>query len=46
LWSIETCTITPHSAGGHADEHARLVRHFLANLRRFESGERLVDGVL
>lgn len=46
LWSAPRCTITPHSAGGHRDEHERLVRHFLANLRRYEGGEALVNRVL
>lgn len=46
LWSMDNCTITPHSAGGHENEDQRLVRHFLANLRRFEAGERLADVVV
>ncbi len=40
------CYITPHTAGGHADEVGDLVRHFLGNLARFERGEPLVDRVM
>jgi phosphoglycerate dehydrogenase-like enzyme len=40
------CFITPHIAGGHAGESKTLVRHFLANLRRFEAGEPLVDRIM
>lgn len=39
------CHITPHVAGGHADESQSLVRHFLANLRRYEAGEPLMGVV-
>ncbi len=39
LWRAPNCFITPHSAGGHAHEGARLVEHFLANLGAL-SGER------
>ena len=46
LWRETACTITPHSAGGHANETARLVAHFLRNLARFANGEALVDRVL
>jgi len=46
LWSLPTCVVTPHSAGGHADEYERLVRHFLANLRRHDAGQPLVDQVI
>ncbi len=40
------CFITPHIAGGHRGEAETLVRHFLANLRRFEAGEPLHDRVM
>ena len=33
LWSEPNCFITPHVAGGHADEAKTLVRHFLKNLQ-------------
>jgi len=45
LWTAPNCTITPHSAGGHHDEHERLLDHFLANLARFETREALEDRV-
>jgi phosphoglycerate dehydrogenase-like enzyme len=40
------CHITPHTAGGHGDESGTLVRHFLANLRRYESGQPLRDRIM
>jgi phosphoglycerate dehydrogenase-like enzyme len=46
LWSAPNCFITPHTAGGHADEFDRLVRHFLDNLHSFEKSEPLVDRVI
>jgi phosphoglycerate dehydrogenase-like enzyme len=45
LWSAPNCFITPHSGGGHANEHTRLVRHFARNLRAWEAGEPLHDRV-
>lgn len=45
LWSAPNCLITPHTAGGHANESERLVRHFLENLNRFTAHEPLVDRV-
>ncbi|WP_437275279.1 D-2-hydroxyacid dehydrogenase [Sorangium sp. So ce375] len=46
LWRAPGCVITPHSAGGRREEQMALVEHFLANLRRFERGEPLVDRVI
>lgn len=46
LWTTPNCYITPHIAGGCQDEYSRLVRHFIANLRKFESGEALADRVV
>ena len=46
LWTTPNCFITPHTAGGHANEYERLVDHFLENLRRFERGETLVDRII
>lgn len=46
LWRVPNCWITPHTAGGHANEFQRLVAHFLENLRRFESGEALLDRIV
>jgi phosphoglycerate dehydrogenase-like enzyme len=40
------CFITPHVAGGHADEAKTLVRHFLKNFERFVQGESLLDRVM
>ncbi len=46
LWIAPNCFITPHTAGGHFDEKQDLVRHFLENLRRFTSGEDLIDRII
>ena len=46
LWTEPNCFITPHVAGGHADEAKTLVRHFLKNLDRFVRGEPLLDRVM
>jgi phosphoglycerate dehydrogenase-like enzyme len=46
LWSEPNCFVTPHVAGGHADEAKTLVRHFLQNLRRFVRKEPLQDRVM
>jgi phosphoglycerate dehydrogenase-like enzyme len=45
LWTTPNCFISPHAAGGSADEGPRLVDHFLDNLARFESGRPLADRV-
>jgi phosphoglycerate dehydrogenase-like enzyme len=46
LWTAPRCTITPHAAGGHANERERIARHFLANFRRHLAGEPLLDRVV
>jgi len=46
LWSEPACHITPHVAGGHADEAKTLVRHFLCNLERYDRQEPLLDRVM
>ncbi len=46
LWLEPNCHITPHVAGGHADETKTLVRHFLRNLERFVRQEPLLDRVM
>lgn len=46
LWAEPRCFITPHTAGGHENEHERFVRHFLENLRRFTAGEAMLDRVM
>ncbi len=43
LWSAPNCHITPHVGGGHKEQDESLVRHFLANLGRFQRGTPLVD---
>lgn len=40
------CHITPHIAGGHADESGTLVRHFLANFQRYLAGSPLLDRIM
>lgn len=46
LWREPHCHITPHIAGGQADERGALVRHFLENFRRFVDGRPLKDRVI
>jgi phosphoglycerate dehydrogenase-like enzyme len=46
LWTAPNCQITPHTAGGHAEEFHRLVGHFLTNLGRYLKGEELRDRVI
>ena len=46
LLTEPNCFITPHLAGGHADEFKMLVRHFLENLNRFVRSEPLLDRVM
>jgi phosphoglycerate dehydrogenase-like enzyme len=45
LWTTPNCYITPHTGGGSLDETERQVAHFVANVRRFESGESLIDRI-
>jgi len=45
LWTAPRCYITPHIAGGRADQDEALVHHFLANLKAFTEGKPLVDRV-
>jgi phosphoglycerate dehydrogenase-like enzyme len=45
LWSEPNCFITPHVAGGHADEYERLVSLFLENLDCFLRGQPLMGRV-
>lgn len=40
------CFITPHIAGGHANESETLVRHFVANFKRYLDGTPLLDRVM
>ncbi len=46
LWEAPNCHITPHIAGGRADQDEALVEHFLANLAAWEQGGLLTDRVL
>jgi phosphoglycerate dehydrogenase-like enzyme len=46
LWRAPNCFITPHTAGGRDDEFEQLVAHFLANLRRLQSGQPLLDRIV
>lgn len=46
LRAQENCHVTPHVAGGHANESLTLVRHFLRNLRLFEREEPLLDRIM
>jgi phosphoglycerate dehydrogenase-like enzyme len=46
LWTTPNCYITPHTAGGHHNEHERLVRLFLENLKRYAAGEELLDRIV
>jgi phosphoglycerate dehydrogenase-like enzyme len=46
LWTTPNCYITPHTAGGHHNEHERLVRLFLENLRRLLAGEEFLDRIV
>ena len=45
LWGAPNCHITPHTAGGHQNESATLVRHFLKNLDRYLGGLPLNDRI-
>jgi phosphoglycerate dehydrogenase-like enzyme len=45
LWRAPRCHITPHLAGGQANERDHLVRHFLDNFQRFIAGDALVDRI-
>ncbi len=40
------CFITPHIAGGHANESETLVRHFVGNFKRYLEGQPLLDRVM
>ncbi len=45
LWRTPNCYITPHSAGGYDGEMTGLVEHFIDNLRRFGSGQPLLNRI-
>jgi phosphoglycerate dehydrogenase-like enzyme len=46
LLAQPNCHITPHTAGGHANETKHLVRHFVENFERFVGGRPLLDRVM
>src|SRR4051812_1405550 len=46
LLELPNCYITPHTAGGQANESEALAGHFLDNLRRFTAGAPLVDRIV
>ncbi len=46
LWDAPHCLITPHIAGTHDKEQARLLQHFLRNLAAFQAGQPLSDRVI
>jgi phosphoglycerate dehydrogenase-like enzyme len=46
LVSAPNCHLTPHIAGGHRNEAESLVRHFLANFRRFLADAPLRDRIM
>lgn len=47
FWTTKNCYITPHSAGGRADQDEAIVKHFVANLKRFAANSSdLVDRVI
>jgi phosphoglycerate dehydrogenase-like enzyme len=46
LWKTPNCHITPHTAGGHRNESATLVNHFLDNFGRFLADMPLRDRIM
>lgn len=46
LWSAPNCFLTCHIGGGRREQDEELARHFLANLRRFEKNEPLIDRII
>lgn len=45
LWGTPNCYITPHTAGGTADEALRQINHFAENVSRFTTGRQLRDRI-
>lgn len=43
LWTAPRCYVTPHTAGGRADQDMAIVQHFLKNLTAFETGGAMTD---
>ena len=43
LWTAPRCYVTPHTAGGRADQDEAIVQHFLTNLAAFEKDGAMTD---
>jgi phosphoglycerate dehydrogenase-like enzyme len=46
LWTTPNLYITPHTAGGRADQDAAIVKHFLRNLDAFTTGAPMTDRIV
>ena len=46
LWTLPNCYITPHTAGGHIGEQARLINLFLENLQRLTANQEMLDRII
>jgi phosphoglycerate dehydrogenase-like enzyme len=46
LWTAPRCYVTPHTAGGRADQDEAIVKHFLGNLAAFGRGGAMTDRVV
>jgi phosphoglycerate dehydrogenase-like enzyme len=46
LWTAPNTYITPHSGGGHFNEHDRVLAHFLENFRRFTGSGKLLNRIV
>jgi phosphoglycerate dehydrogenase-like enzyme len=46
LWETPNCYVTPHTAGGRADQDTAIVQHFLSNLKAFTEGGTLIDRIV
>jgi len=46
LWRAPRCFVTPHTAGGRADQDEAIVRHFLGNLTAFTQAGAMTDRVI
>ncbi|WP_438480270.1 D-2-hydroxyacid dehydrogenase [Oleiharenicola lentus] len=45
LWKAKNCFITCHIGGGTGDQDDKLIHQFMENLRRFETGEPMIDRI-
>jgi phosphoglycerate dehydrogenase-like enzyme len=46
FWTLPNCHLTPHTAGGRADQDTAIVKHFVRNLAAFIEGAPMVDRVV